>query len=271
MTELGRGFIRIRHRAEGEDSERLVKVKLDVLKELFVSRKKNGGETLRRLLILSRTSQSSNPKDRVYALLGLLSPLEISATRSIPIPINYRKPTWEVYSDAVSHIFSRGEGPYFLSGVYLPGLFHPDNLPSWVPDLSRQTAETATQPSGMQFHPPAGRMGAAGVGAECMNGYGLVDKRSLCIQGLFIDVIEETIPLGKSLGELVRRLPTVEAAARAARERTYHHVDAGPNSANIWTLSKEKSLSGKCWCILRDGCRDMIFLQMIMRICTSDF
>lgn len=240
MTELGRGFIRIRHRAEGEDSERLAKVKLDVLDELFVSRQKNGGETLRRLFVLSRTSQSSNPKDRVYALLGLLSPFEKSTAGSISIPIDYRKPTWEVYSDAVSHIFSRGEGPYFLSGVYLPGPFHPDNLPSWVPDLSRQTAETATQPSGMQFHPPAGNMGASGVGAECMNGYRLADKRTLCVQGLFIDAIEEIIPLGKSLGELVRRLPIVEAAARAARERSYHHVDAGPKLCEHMDTFKRK-------------------------------
>lgn len=246
MVGLGRGFFRcqgqrpytddlttqddIKDAQQGAEaeSERLAMVKLDVLNELHVSRRNNGGETLRRLLILSRTSQSSNPKDRVYALLGLLSPPETSAPNSIPIPIDYRKPIWEVYSDAVSHIFSRGEGPYYLSGIYLPGPSHPDNLPSWVPDLSRQTAETATQPSGMQFHPPADKMGASGVGANCMNGYRLADKRTLCVQGLFIDVIEEIIPLGKSLGEIVCRLPLLEAAARAAGERGYHHVDAGP-------------------------------------------
>ncbi|KAK1749403.1 HET-domain-containing protein [Echria macrotheca] len=218
--EVGGDGVQKNLRDDGK-SDRWSKVKLDVLDDLFRSVQQKGGETLRRLLIISRTSQSTDPKDKVYALLGLLSPAETSATGSIPIPIDYRKQTWEVFSDATSHIFSRGEGPYFLSGIFLPGTSIPNGLPSWVPDLSRQTSETATQPSGVQFHPPAGIMGASGMGAECMNGYRLSDKRTLRVEGLFIDVIDEIIPLGESLGELVRRLPFVDAVAKTARERPY--------------------------------------------------
>jgi hypothetical protein len=188
FTELGEGFARqpALHRQDGglraqgglevestpgEEGrvEVLAKTKLDVLDDLLISRRSKGGESLRRLLILSRTSEATNPRDEVYGLLGLLSPDEISSPDSIPIPIDYRKPTWEVYSDAVSHIFSRGEGPYFLSGMFLPGKSAIDSFPSWVPELSCQTAEAATQPAGMQFYPPE-TMSASGAGAQCRNG-----------------------------------------------------------------------------------------------------
>lgn len=255
MAGMGRGFFRSQsvkkqesllaqndvkeaEQITEEEPERLAKVKLDVLDELLHSRRKNGGETFRRLLILSRTSQASNPKDRVYALLGLLSPTETSAPNSITIPIDYRKPTWEVYSDAVSHIFSRGEGPYFLSGIHLPGICNPDGLPSWVPDLSHQNAETATKPSGMQFHPPAGIMSASGAGAECMNGHRLADKRTLRVEGLLIDVIEEVTALGTSLGELVHRLAHLQAVATAAKERPYSRPGTRPEACVLMDTFK---------------------------------
>ncbi|KAK5659022.1 hypothetical protein OQA88_1109 [Cercophora sp. LCS_1] len=257
LSELGTVFFKTQDKgdqdAEAAEPERVAKTKLDVLDELLNSRRQNGGETLQRLLILSRTSQSTNPKDRVYALLGLLSPKETSAQNSIPIPIDYRKPTWEVYSDALSHIFSRGKGPHFLSGIYLPGASHPDGLPSWVPDLSGQTGETTTQSSGMQFRPPAHIMGASGVGAECMNGFRLPDKRTLRIEGLFVDVIEEIIPMGKSLGELAHRLPHLEAVVKSAKERHYSHPEMNPDTCLLMDAFKQKEplwktlIHGKRW------------------------
>jgi len=270
FTELGRGFVgrpvlkrqddvlgiengpEVKTVPEKDRVEVLAKTKLDVLDDLLNSRRSKGGESLRRLLILSRTSQSTNPKDRVYGLLGLLSPDETSAPNNIPVPIDYRKPTWEVYSDAVSHIFSRGEGPYFLSGVFLPGKLVDGGFPSWVPDFSCQTAETATQPSGVQFHPPAS-MSASGVGAECINGRRLSDKRTLCVEGLFIDVIDEVIPLGKSFGELVLRLSHIESVSEAAKQRPYCLQDEKPLVASLMDGFKRKEplwrtlVYNKCW------------------------
>ncbi|GAB1311505.1 hypothetical protein MFIFM68171_01715 [Madurella fahalii] len=257
FTELGRAFVRrpvlkrqddglraqngteVESAPEEGTVELLAKIKLDVLDDLLNSRRSKGGESLRRLLILSRTSQSTNPRDKVYGLLGLLSPDETSEPYSIPIPINYRKPVWEVYSDAVSHIFSRGEGPYFLSGVFLPGKSSINSFPSWVPDLSCQTAETATQPAGMQFYPPE-IMSASGAGAQCRNGRRLPDKRTLRVEGLFVDVIDEVIPLGKTLGELVLRLPHIESVAEAAKQRLCSFQEAKPLVASLMDCFKRK-------------------------------
>lgn len=228
FSEMGRAFTRQRPKPTGasendDDTLILAKTKLDVLDDLLTGRRANGGETLRRLLIISRTSQSTNPKDRIYALLGLLSPNEISTPDSIPIPVDYRKPIWEVYSDAVSHIFSRGEGPYFLSGVYLPCIPStntPHDLPTWVPDFSRQTSDTATQPSrGTRYHPPAPQS-ASGAGAECMNGHRLPDKQTLRVEGLLVDTIQDIIPMGKTFHELcTRQFPEIDALAKVARQQ----------------------------------------------------
>lgn len=219
-----------------EEPEILSKLKIDVLDDLLQERRSNGGASLKKLLLISRSSKATDPRDRIYALLGLLAPRETAGLSSIPIHVDYRKPTWEVYSDAMSHIFSRGQGPYFLSSMFLPGeraaaprlpwstptspdaQSQPCYLPSWVLDFSRQTADTTTQPSGIAFHPPAYKS-ASGAGAECMNGWRQSDKRTLKVEGLVVDVIDEVIPMGESLAETIRLLPRLESVAQSARQR----------------------------------------------------
>ncbi|KAF2815344.1 HET-domain-containing protein [Mytilinidion resinicola] len=227
----------------------LAKLKIDVLEDLHDAVRTRNGESLWKLLIISRTSESTDPRDRVYGLLGLLEPDALDPQNSFVIPIDYRKPTAAVYADAVSHIFSRGEGPYFLSGAFLPGTSaaapHINSLPStiaqpslptWVPDLSRQVAGKATQPSGIQFHPPAG-ISVSGVGTDCNNGRVLEDGRTLQVEGLLVDTIERVIPLGTSFDSLVEKLPDIESRAAEARERPFHF---GPSTAALIEQFKRK-------------------------------
>jgi hypothetical protein len=214
--------------------EVLAKLKIDVLEDLHNAVRTRSGESLRKLLMISRTSEATDPRDRVYALLGLLEPDAVDPEKSVIIPIDYRKPTAAVYADAVSHIFSRGEGPYFLSGVFLPGISAvaphipslPEStpqpsLPTWVPDLSRQVAGKATQPCGIDFHPPAG-ISASGVGTDCNNGKVMDDARTLQAEGLLVDMIEQVIPFGNSLDSLIEMLPDLESRATGAKERLCH-------------------------------------------------
>ncbi|KAK3308365.1 heterokaryon incompatibility protein-domain-containing protein [Chaetomium strumarium] len=219
---------------DDDGTEVLGKLKLDLLDDLRSTRCSEGGVALRKLLLISRTSQSTDPRDRVYGLLGLLSPDDISSPSTIPIPVDYRKPTWEVFADAMSHLFSRGEGPYFLSGVFLPGPEHTSpasDWPSWVPDFSRQTAETAAQPSGIQFHPPAETGGASGAGANCINGRRLPDKRTLRIEGLIVGVVNEVVPFGKSLMDVIQQLPLLESLVLSAKQRPCHIQGCDPSIA----------------------------------------
>ncbi|KAI0834310.1 HET-domain-containing protein [Hypoxylon sp. FL0890] len=215
-----------------EDIEILGKWKVDVLDDLYKSMKLQGGESLRKLLLISRTSDATDPRDRIYALLGLLKPdASASGTSEDSIAVDYRKPTADVYADAMAHIFDQGEGPYFLSGVFLPGVSasaphipslppttSQPHLPSWVPDFSRQVAGKATQPNGIGFHPPAG-ISASGPGAGCHNGRRLEDKRTLQVEGLFVDTIEEVVFLGASLESYLDQLAHIESLAETSAQR----------------------------------------------------
>ncbi|RMJ17342.1 hypothetical protein CDV36_003019 [Fusarium kuroshium] len=202
-------------------------LKLNVLNDLREGMQVRGGESMRKLLILSRSSEATDPRDRVYGLLGMLKADGPSTT----IPIDYHKPTAAVYSDAMAHIFSQGDGPFFLSGLWLPGVsaaaprieslpptVEQPNLPSWVSDFSRQAAGKTKNTSGIQFHPPAG-ISASGAGADCNNGKRLEDERTLQVEGLVVDTIDQVVSLGTSLDACIEKLPALEALVSEARQR----------------------------------------------------
>ncbi|OTA87754.1 hypothetical protein M434DRAFT_23855 [Hypoxylon sp. CO27-5] len=217
---------------EEEEVEILGMRKIDVLDDLYKSIKAQGGESLRKLLMISRTSEATDPRDRIYALLGLLkTEVPDSQDPESSIIVDYRKPAAEVYADATAYMFAQGEGPYFLSWIFLPGMSaaapHVPNLPpttlqpplpSWVPDFSRQVAGKATQPNGNLFQPPAG-ISASGPGAGCNNGKRLKDKRTLQVEGIFVDTIEEVVFLGTSFSSYLDQLAHIISLCEIARQR----------------------------------------------------
>jgi len=211
-------------KAPSGESHFLGLTKLDILNTLRQSTQAKTGESLKRLLIMSRTSAATDPRDRIYGLLGLLK----EDVQSMPIQVDYRKSCAGVYIDALKHIFTSGEGPNFLSGMHLsgglvaaphiaslPASLEQPNLPSWVPDFTRQTSETAWQPSGLAFLPPA-TMTASGAGQGAKNGEVLEDGRTLQVEGLFVDTIHDVVSLGSTPEAIVHRLPDLEAKAKAA-------------------------------------------------------
>lgn len=223
-------------RSEGEgDVEVVAKVKLDILDDLRSAMQEKGGDSLRQLLLTSKTSQATDPRDRVYALLGILN------DSGTAIVADYRKPCAAVYVDAMSHMFSTGEGLFFLSGIHLPGIrseapyipslppsIEQPTLPSWVPDFSRQTGELASQPLGITFHPPAG-ISASGAGSVCLNGKVLNDNRTLQVEGLVIDTIDHVLPVAQDLDQFISQLPDLEIMADDAKERPEQfHVSIAP-------------------------------------------
>ncbi|KAH7082833.1 heterokaryon incompatibility protein-domain-containing protein [Paraphoma chrysanthemicola] len=214
-----------------EKPERLSLTKLDVLNSLRQSVQLQGGAKLTKLLTLSRSSEATDPRDIIYGLLGLLELEAKDPTKCFPIAVDYRKSSAEVYADAIAHIFSRGEGPDFLSGLFLPGssatVFEEYSLPashsrsflpSWVPDFSRQVAHKADQTSSMIFRPPP-VMSASGAGRGAHNGKVLSNGLELQAEGLMVDTIHEIIPLGSSLHAIIHQLADLEAAMIEAWER----------------------------------------------------
>jgi hypothetical protein len=227
------GLVSVQKEREAPNGETqfLALTKLDVLDTLRQSTQSGTGESLRRLLFISRTSAATDPRDRIYGLLGLLEQDALDPSHSVMISVDYRKSCAEVYTDAMSHIFSRGDGPLLLSGVFLsggvavaphipslPASIEQLDLPSWVPDFTRQTAENARQPNGMAFLPPS-TMSASGAGSGANNGKVVGVGRTLQVEGLLVDTIDEAIPFGSSLEAIVENLPYLKTITAIARRR----------------------------------------------------
>ncbi|KAK1073449.1 hypothetical protein LTR74_001858 [Friedmanniomyces endolithicus] len=213
FTEMGQVRY-LGHQADTDNVKVLAKIKFDLLEDLRRHVRGMGGGSLGQLLIFSRTSEASQAEDRIYALLAMLRKDDLAS-----IAIDYRKPVAVIYAEAMAHIFSTGDGPDFLSGMWLsdPGCQISD-LPSWVPDFSSQAAEKATVPSSVAFHPPYPRT-VSGPGADAANGVVHPDMKTLEIRALHVDIVQGVLLFDQSKDGCMRQLPEVEAMAARAIER----------------------------------------------------
>jgi hypothetical protein len=82
-----------------------------------------------RLLLNTRSQNSTDPKDKIFAFQGLLSLLGIH----FPAP-DYSKPVVQVYVEAAATSISHDKSLMILSVLTGESLIH--GLPSWVPDWS---------------------------------------------------------------------------------------------------------------------------------------
>ncbi|KAK4499156.1 hypothetical protein PRZ48_009668 [Zasmidium cellare] len=214
FTEIGQTHT-IANADGSEEVEVVAKLKIDVLDDLRQAVKAGPGEDLRKLLLISRTSESTDPRDRIYGLLGMLK----SDENRESISVDYSLPTAKVYTQAMAHMFSKGIGPSFLSGTWLPGLSPAmRGLPSWVPDFSAQTGAKATSVWGVGFHPPH-PLSVSGPGAGADNGRFLDNGETLQVKALPVDVVEEMLVVEKTLPEAIAQLGHIEDLVAAARRQ----------------------------------------------------
>ncbi|KAI1079009.1 heterokaryon incompatibility protein-domain-containing protein [Whalleya microplaca] len=111
-------------------------------KHFTVSRGERGtfrvqGHSLLELLFLTRNFQASDPRDKLFALIGLANDVHSSDWEVLP---NYSLAVLEVYHRfALWYITRRRNIELFSFGVDrdAPPLAGLDTLPSWVPDLTR--------------------------------------------------------------------------------------------------------------------------------------
>lgn len=83
------------------------------------------------ILRLSRTKLASDPKDRVYGILGIL-PNELRDK----FRVNYQLPIKEIYIDVVEILLGSGHVDVICESIHFPAQISNANLPSWVPDWS---------------------------------------------------------------------------------------------------------------------------------------
>ncbi|KAF5374207.1 hypothetical protein D9758_004642 [Tetrapyrgos nigripes] len=199
-----------------DSEEMMCKTKFDTLNDLRQAILRNKGESLRQLIVFSCSSLATDPRDKIYRLLGIMKKEDKSVG---PIVVDYRKPITVVYADAMTHLFAKGQGPYFLSGVSLGG--KRDGWPSWVPDFTAQVVDYQRDQGeeftpGTTFHPRG--VGVSGLGADADNGGILDDGKTLQIKGMFVDIVTEVLVLKQTLDESLQQLSQMEDLAERAKD-----------------------------------------------------
>ncbi|KAK6606934.1 heterokaryon incompatibility protein [Botrytis cinerea] len=211
------GMIMMEPGDENENSDKTVvsqgvrtsTIKVDLLNNLRTAVTDKKGEDLRDLLLNTVTSKATEPRDRIYGLLGMMS----SSDRK-SIIVDYNRPLGTIYADAISHIFHKGKGPSFLSGLELAGI------------------------------------GVSGAGSTAINGHISPDLKTLYIRGLPIDTIAEKFTFGLD-NECLTQLSHIEEmvlkAQRFATRHSHHrpYLHAFKTKEPVWrTLISNKLYTG---------------------------
>ncbi|KAL2131278.1 hypothetical protein VTI74DRAFT_5309 [Chaetomium olivicolor] len=131
---------------------------------------------LANVLIRGRNKAATDPKDKVYALYGVLDQLKVD----LPLP-DYRKPLEDVYAEITAACIRFDKDLFVL--FFVPSDARRSGLPSWVPDWS-DAGWLETDP---RFPVPRGRFAAAG-GAEPRWSFP-PNPRQLLIYGKVLDTV----------------------------------------------------------------------------------
>lgn len=98
-------------------------------------------------LILGRSFQSTDPRDKVYGLLGIIGDEFPNS-----LTPDYNKPAAELYIDTMRHLLSHHSTvhnlhPFFLASIGFPRSAEMEkvDLPSWVVDWAAQTQDASLQ------------------------------------------------------------------------------------------------------------------------------
>ena len=96
------------------------------------------------VLVILRPFDSLDPRDKVYAALGIVNRFLPRGSRSIIYP-DYESPVREVYEHATKVLLEHLPYHCVLTLVEDPSRRKIVNLPSWVPDFSSQKANSSLQ------------------------------------------------------------------------------------------------------------------------------
>lgn len=173
----------------------------------------------------TRRLDSTDPRDMVYALLGLSNDSEELGVRP-----DYTKPCWQLFTEVMKSIIKADDDPWLLHLCYFPKQL--TDLPSWVPDWSAfstgREMPTAHEwgPDKMIFGnvlPPFSASGSLNYIAAAQG----EDPRSFRLHGIIIDKIE--VPLSmeyKKLFEAVFDIGLSSGQTDWTRSRGYYRASS---------------------------------------------
>jgi len=247
-------------------------IKIDLLNHLHEKIQKDGGEDLQKLIFSTKTSKATEPRDIIYALLGMMQKDDREQ-----FSVDYDRPIERVFAEAIAHIFRKGNGPFLLSGMELAGAGPATEYPSWIPRFGTKFLTGPTR-----FHPPG--TGASGVGRDCVNGSIDEDLKTLRVRGLNIDIVVDKISFDEQ--ECLHKLPQVaELRSRAHQLEKIHsshrsYCNGLKSKEPVWrTLIANKAYSGAARQVAPENYQEMynmlldeqIYGQACDRKITSDY
>ncbi|CAG8961068.1 hypothetical protein HYFRA_00002610 [Hymenoscyphus fraxineus] len=122
---------------------------------------------------------STNPRDKVYALVG------ISSSRDAFGPIDYNRSIVNTYSHTTRHIITVTKRLDVICICQNEDRLH--NLPSWVPDFERRIEHPKHRVMRLQIRDPPFR--AAGMDSVAIASFSK-DARVLTARGIVVDTLE---------------------------------------------------------------------------------
>ncbi|KAL8917848.1 MAG: hypothetical protein Q9172_005670 [Xanthocarpia lactea] len=133
---------------------------------------------LLRLLTQFRHCEATDPRDKVYALLGMASDMPDDAD----LKRNYAKPVAKVYQDLVEFIVTKDRNLDILRACQMSRPEH--DLPSWVPDWSRASSFQVLNSLASTFPNRAS-------GDSVAVTHFPEDSSTLVTQGVYVDIVIE--------------------------------------------------------------------------------
>ena len=157
-----------------------------------------GGSDLAMLTIVTRDCIASDPKDKIYGLLGMLK-----AEDRKRFTVDYRKTTAAVYTDAMRYFLSIGAGLSLLdTGCFFPNDSSFPDLLSWVPDFTAKTDYVNFLPEGAEYANSKSREPSA---------YVLDDHRTLVAEAVMLGSIESVVFFGEDAVAMWEQLGDLKA------------------------------------------------------------
>ncbi|KAE9367294.1 HET-domain-containing protein [Stipitochalara longipes BDJ] len=176
--------------------------------EIFEQRERKGAyleEFVARGLM--EYSNATDPRDKIYALLGLMHP---SDRKSVLLQPDYAKPLVHVYGDAVRQMIQQNEddAAHNLTAAF-SGIESSDaeteNFPSWIPRWDNPSMLKDKRYKLGTEYPNLGWNASGGKAPEIRN---VPDREVLVLKGLRVANISRVFPLHRKAGdsEWLRRI-----------------------------------------------------------------
>ncbi|KAF5637131.1 het-domain protein [Fusarium sp. NRRL 52700] len=129
-------------------------------------------------------SKQTNPRDNVYAALGLVKPQSLCAE----IVPDYNKSSEEVFYEASYNIIRLRRDLYLWSNKTLMSRRSITCLPSWVPEWTMKPYEEAIEFANSEF-------------SRCLHGNPIIHDRSLFVDGHLVHIVDATFSFSHDRGE----------------------------------------------------------------------